>query len=293
MKKWLCAAILVLLAGTFAACTTQPASAPNADATTIVSIGPNITEILMGLGYGHLIVAMDSHSPDIPGVPENIPLLDMFALDIETILMLEPTVVIATEMINWGVDPLELVSRAGIRVVYVPMVNSIADIKESINLVNYGVTLAPYLSPDHHLIHNMQTQINEVRTIAETITAQRTVYFEIDMGPPLFTFSEGSFLQEILELIGAINVFGDVEMAWVSVADEQVLARNPDVILTNVLGEDEALGIIGSRPGWSGLDAVINGRVHSIDTNASSRPSQNIVYAMWEIARAVYPEYFQ
>ena len=294
MKKLFLAATLALTAMFFVACNTQPVlEEPGTDTTTIITIGPNITEIAMGLGFGEKIVATDTNSADVPGVPQGIPLLDMFAIDIETILILEPTVVIATSMIKWDVDPLALVSQTGVRVVYVPMANSLAEIMESFGTVNYAVTLEPHSAAAYNLQQTMQQQIDQIRSIVDGISTERTVYFEIDMGPPLFTFGQGSFLQEIIEITGATNVFGNEPAAWVAVADEQVFARNPDVILTNVPGIDNALDIMSARPGWSGIYAVANERVYSIDNNASSRPSQNIVYGMWEIARAIFPEYFQ
>jgi len=294
MKKLLLTATLTLTAMLFVACNTSSVSeVSNSDTTTIVTIGPNITEIAMGLGFGEMIIATDTNSVDVPGVPQGIPLLDMFAIDIETILMLEPTVVVATSMIMWDADPLALVSQAGVRVVYIPMANSITEIMESFDTINYAITLESNSETVYNLQQSMQQHIDQISSIAGSITTQRTVYFEIDMGPPLFTFGQGSFLQEIIDVVGATNVFGDETAAWVAVADEQVLARNPDVILTNVPGIDNALDIVGARPGWRGIYAVANERVHTIDNNASSRPSQNIVYGMWEIARAIFPEYFE
>ena len=81
------------------------------------------------------------------------------------------------------------------------------------------------------------------------------------------------------------------EVVRAPVGRKQVLARNPDIIITNVYGVGMVEEII-SRPGWHTLDAVINNRVYWVDANASSRPSHNVISAIWEIARAVYPEYF-
>jgi len=285
MKKLL---ILCLIIIVFTACVTQTDPETFVRAETIVSIGPNITEILIALELGDSIVAMDNMSTDVPGVPQDIPLLDMMAIDIETILTLEPDIIIATEMITFGGDPLALVAQAGTQVLYVPVGYSLQCIDNAIMAVanemqhhQRGVALATHVAQE----------TANIQRIAETITERRTVYFEIDAAPNLFTFGNGTFLNEIIELIGATNIFAD-ESSWIAVADEQILARNPDVILTNVFWAEDPIGDIKNRPGWDSVDAVMNGRVYSIDANASSRPSHNIVYAMWEMARAVYPEYF-
>jgi iron complex transport system substrate-binding protein len=292
MKKLFFVCTLVFCIAVFSACAreVQPTPAEDTDVPelTVITIGPNVTELWVEMGFGETIIATDAFSADIPGVPQGIPLLDMMALDVETILMHEPYMIIATEMIKMGTDPLALVAQAGTRVVYVPVANSIAEIIESISIIAEGTGLSGF---DWRIIENMQNEIEKARAIAATISERRTVYFEIDSAPTLFTFGEGSFLNEIIEIIGAENIFANYG-TWVAVADEQILARNPDVILTNVFWLDDPLGEIKHRPGWDGLNAVINNRVYLIDADASSRPSHNVIKAMWEMARAVYPEYF-
>jgi iron complex transport system substrate-binding protein len=76
------------------------------------------------------------------------------------------------------------------------------------------------------------------------------------------------------------------------VSDEQIFARDPDVILTNVDWMDDPIANMVSRPGWGGLTAVQGNRIYVIEANASSRPSHNIVIALQQMAMAVYPEYF-
>jgi iron complex transport system substrate-binding protein len=77
------------------------------------------------------------------------------------------------------------------------------------------------------------------------------------------------------------------------VVDEVVLAADPDVILTSVNYIENPVTEIMSRPGWSSMTAVINSDVYFIDTDASNRPSHNIVIALMEMARAVYPELYR
>jgi len=289
MKKLFYLCVLMLFIGVLSACTTQnaPAALEDADETlTIVSIGPAITEVLVAIGVGDKIIATDDFSAIVPGVPANVPTINMMAIDVETIIMLSPDIVIATEMITFAGDPLALVAEMGARVVYVPQHNSISGIIDNIHFIAEEMSA---IEAGQTLTQNMQAEINKVRAIAETIPESRTVYFEIDPSP--FTFGEGSFLHEILELIGAVNIFADIP-PWTLIADEQILTRNPEVILTNVSWLDDPINEIKSRPGWDSLNAVINSRVYLIDTDSSSRDNHNIVKAMWEIARAVYPDYF-
>ena len=105
----------------------------------------------------------------------------------------------------------------------------------------------------------------------------------------MYSFGSGVYLNEMLEIIGAENIFADRKQ-WMVVAEEAILDRNPDVILTNANAFDKPVEVIMARPGWGALTAVQNGDVYSIDTDSSSRPSHRIVKALQEMAKAVYPD---
>ena len=105
----------------------------------------------------------------------------------------------------------------------------------------------------------------------------------------MYSFGKGVFLDEMLEIIGAVNILVDQD-EWVSVTDEAVLDANPDVVLTCVNYIDDPIGEIKGRPGWGEITAARNDDVYYIDTDSSNRPSQNIIIALKEMAKAVYPD---
>ena len=78
---------------------------------------------------------------------------------------------------------------------------------------------------------------------------------------------------------------------------EYIIVANPDVILANSPGTNEAgltaVEDIVSREGWDTITAIQNGDVYQIDKNSSSRGSQNIIKALKEMAKAVYPDEYK
>ena len=80
------------------------------------------------------------------------------------------------------------------------------------------------------------------------------------------------------------------ESVSIMINEEDAVAANPDVILTNVNYIEDSVGEILSRAGWEAVTAVANEDVHYIDNGASSLPNQHIVDALIEMAVAVYPE---
>ncbi|MBR3053854.1 MAG: ABC transporter substrate-binding protein, partial [Firmicutes bacterium] len=133
--------------------------------------------------------------------------------------------------------------------------------------------------------------LDEIAEIGKTITEKKTVAFEISALPYIYSTGKGTFIDEMITLIGAENVYGDQE-SWIPVAEEDAVAADPDVILTSVNYLPDAVGEIMGRPGWEEVKAVKNGEVYYIDNASSSLPNQYVVKALLEMAKAVYPEYY-
>ncbi|MFV0527294.1 MAG: ABC transporter substrate-binding protein [Lachnospiraceae bacterium] len=255
----------------------------------VMTAGPSNTEILIGLGYADNIIAADTYSENVEGLPADTPLFDMTAPDVEKILELKPDVILVTGMVQVaGDDPYKSFKDAGICVIYIPSSNSIASIEEDIAFV---AAVMGDASKSDAVIAEMEQKIAEIKAVGDTIEDKKSVYFEIAAAPDMYSFGKGVFLNEMIEIIGAENILQDQD-EWVAVADEEVLSSNPDVILTSVNYIENPTEEIAARPGWEAITAVKNQAVYSIDTDASNNPSQNIVKALEEMAKAVYPEYY-
>ena len=139
------------------------------------------------------------------------------------------------------------------------------------------------------LIDGMQSTIDEISAIAATITEKKSVFFEISAMPYIYSFGTGTFLDEMISLIGAENVMGD-QTGWIPVTEEDAVAANPDVILTSVDYIDDPVGEIMARPGWENVTAVANSDVHYITTSYASLSNEHIINALVEMALAVYPD---
>jgi iron complex transport system substrate-binding protein len=244
----------------------------------------------VALGFGDKILATDRFSDDVAGIADGISGLDLISLDAEFVMELNPDIVFVTGMtrVSGDEDPLYLVSDAGIAVIYMPISASIDAIIEDIRFLSAVMDVR---EAGEDIISDMQAELDAIREVAATISEARTVYFEISPVPHMWTLGENTFINEMIELIGAVNIFADKD-GWVSVADEALLEANPDVIITSV-DLDDAVAEIMNRPGWSAIAAVQNGNVFQVSTNYTNRPSQNIIKGLREISLAVFPDYFQ
>ena len=265
-----------------------------AEINTIISTAPSNTEVLVGLGLADKLVAVDKYSADVEGVSKDLPKIDFRNPDAEAIIALNPDIVIASGHNKAGdEDPFALIKEAGIPVAYIPSSYSIDGIYGDIEFI---ANLTGTEKEGEELINSMKEDVESIKAIGDTITDKKSVYFEIGAGSGLYTFGNETFLNEMIETIGATNIFGD-ESSWITVTPEAVIDANPDVILANTPGTNEAgktaVEDIRSREGWDTINAVKDGDVYQIDKNSSSRPSQNVIKALKEIAKAIYPNEYK
>jgi|GEM_PF-765279 len=269
----------------------NPISVPE-EINRIISLGASNTEILAALGFADRIIYADMFSNNIDNVSADILLLDMMAVDAEFILNAQPDIIFATDMILQGgtVDPLGMIADMGVSIIYVPISSSISDIMEDIRFI---AAVMSARAAGEAIIADMQAEIESIQAISANIPAgtHKTVYFEISPPPWMTGIGTGTFLHEMLGIIGAVNIFADQD-GWIPVSDEVILPLNPDVILTSTNFLDDPIADIAERPGWDVITAVQNGDIFQIDADSSNRPSHNIVKALREMAQAIYPDLF-
>lgn len=258
----------------------------------IISTAPSNTEVLVALGLSDKLVAVDKYSADVEGVSSDIPQIDFRNPDAETLIALEPDLIIASGHNKVGEeDPFQLVKEAGITVVYIPSSYSIDGIYGDIEFIG-EITKTEKQAKE--LVSDVQKEVEAIKAIGDTITDKKKVYFEIGSGTSLYSFGNETFLNEMIEIIGAENIFAN-ENSWISPTPEAVIDANPDVILTNVPDSNgvSVIDEIKNRDGWDSITAVKEGQVYQIDKNSSSRPSQNVVKALKEMAKAIYPNEYK
>ncbi|MGL5259326.1 MAG: ABC transporter substrate-binding protein [Lachnospiraceae bacterium] len=256
----------------------------------IIVLAPSDAEILVALGMADKIIAIDSYSADIEGISQELPVFDIMTPDAEQLIAMNADVIFTTGMSSTdGEDVFQMVKDAGVCVVTTPSATSIDGIKESISFLAQVVGAE---ETGASIITEMESEIEAIQTISSTIEEKKNVYFEISAAPYCYSFGTGTFLNEMIEIIGAKNIYAD-QTDWISISEEDVIAKNPDVILTNVSYVEDPVGEILSRNAWDVVTAIAEKQVFQINDNASSRPSQNIIKALKEMAVAVYPEYFE
>lgn len=274
--------------------TTDPSGASIAipdQVDTVVALAPSFCETLVALGLEEKIVGYDLQSVGLAGLPEDVPTFDTVNPDVEQLTALAPDILLVSNLSLYDQEaPYQPLIDAGVCVVCVPTSESVEDVRSDIRFL-----AAAFRVPEEgeRVVAEMD---GELRAISDVVSAipkeeRKSVYFEISPAPYLYSSGSGTYLHELIELAGGRNVLADQD-SWISVEGETVVAANPDVIFTNVNYTDDPVAEILGREGWAGVSAIQSGEVYYIDNMASSLPDQNIVTAVEEMARALYPERF-
>jgi len=258
-----------------------PLNIPEQTTPRIVSLTPNVTEILFALGLGDEIVGATEYC-DYPAEAKRI--LRVGAIgkpNIEVVLTLRPTIVIGA---NLSSDTsITILRQRDIPVLNIEMDNfkeMFAGIRE-IGRATDSATQAD------RIIAKMQRELDAVAA-ANAATPGRTrpkVFIEI-WHDPLMTAGGTSFMDEVVQRAGGVNVAHDLPQSYPTIGPEQVLAWNPDVILLGhaVQGED-AVAQMRARIGWSGVAAVKTGRIIAdIPSDHLQRPGPRLVEGVKALA---------
>lgn len=289
-RKWVSLVLAVLMVFSMAASLAEGSSVTVTDmlgrevtltepATRIVVMQPSDCEILCAIGCEEMIVGRGQYV-DYPASVLNVPVVQSGKeTNIEEILALNPQVVLMNDM-NQTEEQVRQLEENGVKVV----VSQASDI----NGVFYAIRMVGKLMGKEDnaeaVIADMQATFDMIR--GESKNEGKTVYFEVSpLQYGLWTAGKGTFMDELAEYCGLTNAFSDVD-GWASVSEEQVLARDPDYIVTITMYYGEGptpVEEIAGREGWGGLKAVKNGTIFNADSNAISRPGPRLKDAAIEL----------
>lgn len=256
----------------------------------IISTSASSTEILTGLGLGDKIIATDIYSADVEGIDPKVANLDMMNLDMEQLLALDPDVIFINEINLAGeADRYEALKNAGVNVIYIPAAKSIQDIINDILVIS---TYTSKVDEGNEMIDEINKTVYDIESKVALLSSNPPkVYLEVSPSPWLYSTGSGTFVDEIITICGGVNIYAS-QNSWLNNTEESVFEANPDIIITSVAFEGYDYNEIFARAGWENIKAVANNRVISVDSNSTSRASQNISKGIIEIAKAIHPELF-
>jgi ABC-type Fe3+-hydroxamate transport system substrate-binding protein len=159
-------------------------------------------------------------------------------------------------------------------------VDRIADFRRTV--MTLGAVLGDTLAA-RTVVDSVAATLERVR--AATRDARRPTTFWKAWDSPVIAIGGGSFLTELVEIAGGTNIYGDDPRPSLDVTIEDVVRRDPDVVLAG----PESAARMRAAPAWRALRAVREGRVLVVDTMLVGRPGVRLGEAAVSLARLLHP----
>lgn len=232
-----------------------------APATRIVSLNPVTTELLFAMGAGDRLVGRTTWDLYPEAATRVTDVGNGMQPNVEAVLGQRPDLVIlyASESNRAAAAQFR---RAGVHTLTY-RTDHIADLPRITAVFARALGLA---DSGAAAIDTVIAALDSLRALPPRAKAPRAFFYVWDV--PLLTIGKGSYLNELLELAGGENVFGDVEAPSPQVALEEIARRDPDVIL---VGPNNAAKV-RAHAAWQSVRAVREGRLLVIDTTIVGRP---------------------
>jgi iron complex transport system substrate-binding protein len=276
----------------------------------IVSLSPSNTEILFAVGAGDSVVGVTDYCNYPTDVEERIETDEIARVggywnpSVETILSLKPdlvlvstaqctvktnncktncsrrcelTIKVASRLKSYGLNVLTLSPH------------SINDVLDDVLLV--GKTTGNSAQAVN-LVKTLRQRIDKVVTNLKTLSDKPKVYFEV-WNNPYISVNSGTWIGNLISLAGGANVFGDAVSEWPIIRSDDIIQRDPDVMVFPVIpdiprfwGSFEA---VKKRPGWKNITAVRNGSLYELPRDCVSRPGPRLVDSLEMLAEMIHP----
>jgi len=255
----------------------------------IISLAPNITEILFALGLGEKVVGVTRFCdyPSQAAVKEKVG--GMVDLNLEKIQTLEPDLIIA-----FRGNPMSLLTK--LRNLRFPVFvldtgSSLEDLFMTIEKIGRLTREEP--SAERLLGALKQKTLDVSRTLSPV--GQRPQVFLWLRGQGLWTCGRESYLNDLVLKAKGINIAGEIPRKWLQLSREQLIHENPDIIIVMV---KDAVQFSRARDGLLAdarlqmVKAIAKKQIYFLDEDIASRFGPRLLDALLEIARILHPRQF-
>jgi len=248
----------------------------------LISLAPNITEILYALGLGDHIVG-DTTYCDYPPQARLKPHVGaLLNPSMEKIVALKPDLVLGTADSNRR-ETADQLERLGIPL-YGLTAHSVKDTLSSIE------DLGKVLGQDSRasvLVTGLGHRVEAVQQSVAKLPRPKVLF--VVWYRPLITAGPHSFIADAIRIAGGDSIADDLAADWPRLSMEDALHRDPDVILFSKSESfSPALDEFQKLPGWKDFRAVKNHRLYFV-SDTINRPSPRLIDALEEVAHILHP----
>lgn len=266
----------------------------------VLTLGPNCSELFVALGLTDYIVgnSLNNHSrgplPEYAEEYAKIPELNHSSATREAVIGSGADFIYGIDW-EFGGDALDLKElESNGMTVYMNAATTPEELWKEISDIGKIFRVEDRANA---FVADQKKRINDVEAARKTAGGEPVKVLVYDSGNNgVFTCGGNNFETRLIELAGGKNVFDDItDKQWTTVSYEEVLKRQPDVIVIHDYDSpslENKIDAIKADPALSQLDCVKNQRFVDI-TLESVLPGDRAAYSVERLASGFYPDLFQ
>jgi len=245
----------------------------------IVCLTAETTEIAFAAGAGDRVVGVSGYAVRPPEARKKPKVAAFQTAHVERILAAEPDLVLGFSDLQADIAR-ELI-RAGVAVLITNQ-RTLRETAEAIALVG-----AACGEPEagRKLAEEFEAELEAIRQRPGRPAHRPRVYFE-EWDDPLI--SGIAWVSELIELCGGEDIFPELRSCRSArdrvVEPEEVVRRDPEVIVASWCGKKARLERIAARPGWEGVSAVRAGWLFEIKSPDILAPGPSLLHGARQLA---------
>lgn len=239
-------------------------------ARRVISLAPNLTEIAYALGAGESLVGRSSYCDYPPQALKIEPVGDMLTLNYEKVLALKPDLVMMTFTGN-QLSIYRKLKQIGVRV----FAFQDTTVSGVFNAMEQMGTLLGKRNEAATAIGGLRRRIDSIATLTRQGSGRPVSTFIVIDRAPLMSVTWG-FIVQALEIAGGDNIAKEGVTAYPLYSREELLRRDPEVILVPGNSQSVVQELIALYPEWKKLQAVRNNRIYVIPPDLILRPGPRI-----------------
>lgn len=199
----------------------------------IISLSPANTELAYAAGLGDNLIAVSAYSDHPEQAKKLEQVSDWQGVNVERIIALKPDLILAWRGGN-PQRPLDQLASFGIPIVYFDP----QTIDEVIDAVNELSQYSPKPELAQQNVDAMRARLTPYQPPQKTNVKTKKVFIQLGT-QPLFSAGNHTLQNDVVKFCGGENIFANSAVQWPQVSREQVLTRNPDVIIMTGSAEQE------------------------------------------------------
>lgn len=271
-------ALLVLAAFGLTACTESPSpEPPQAVYSRLVSLAPNLTELVFAAGAGDSLVGVSAYS-DYPPAALELPIIgDAFTVDQEQLALLQPDALLVWES---GIPEhvVEDFRRVGYQVEIIRS-RSLKDVALALRRIG---ELTGHQSEANAAADAFLADLNTLRE-RYADESSVSVFYQVYQRP-LYTINGEHYVSELIELCGGRNIFAELDSLAPAISVEAVIERNPEVMFASTDAGDNAFG---EWQRWPNLIAVSADNQYIMPADEIGRATPRLIGAGEAVCEAL------